>query len=434
MEAVDEEVREMKVLWIVNCMLPEFSAALGRAAGNTGGWLPSLVAAIRNFVPNMELHILCECWTDAEAIVDGVHYYAFSKINRPWLGNARRRADFGRKLKALIRQISPDLIHLHGTENGYADFDDDVWGNYPRVISLQGIITAIAPHYMGNLTSGQLRPYRNWLRYIVTRRMQTDVADNWRNLVGPREAMALAKLKHIIGRTDWDRAWSCALAPNATYHRVGEILRPEFYGDHDKSDVMPHRIFASAAFKYPLKGGHVLLQAVSYLKHDFPDIKVVVADADRKLYPRSLLDRLRMTEYHNFLNAEISLLGLDENVEVLSSLNAVSIADQIKKAEVFCLPSLIENSPNSLAEAQLIGTPCVATDVGGISSMLENEKTGLLVPSGDAACLAYAIRRLFEDKELAMRLAHNAKRVALRRHDAQSIVAELVSCYNQCAL
>lgn len=434
MEEIDEEVGEMKVLWIVNGMLPDFSAALGRTAVNTGGWLPSLVGAVRKFAPDMELHILCEGTTDVEAIVEGVHYYAFSKINRPWFGNSRRRADFGRKLKDLIRQIAPDLIHLHGTENGYADFDDDIWGNYPRVISLQGIITAIAPHYMGNLTSGQLRPYRNWLRYMVTRRMQTDVADNWRKVVGPREAMALGKLKHIIGRTDWDRAWACALAPNATYHRVGEILRPEFYGDHDKSNVISHRIFASAAFKYPLKGGHVLLQAVSYLKHDFPDIKVVIADADRKLHPRSLIDRLRMTEYHNFLNAEITRLGIVENVEVLPSLNAVSVADQIEKAEVFCLPSLIENSPNSLAEAQLIGTPCISTDVGGISSMLENEKTGLLVPSGDAASLAYAIRRLFDDRELAMRLSQNAKHVARARHDAGTIVAELVSCYKQCIM
>lgn len=432
MEAVDEEVGEMKVLWIVNCMLPEFSAALGHVAGNTGGWLPSLVAAIRKFAPDMELHILCEGATDAEAVVERTHYYAFSKINRPWLGNARRRTDFGQKLKALIRQISPDLIHLHGTENGYADFEDDVWGDYPRVISLQGIITAIAPHYMGNLTAGQLRPYRNWLRYMVTRRMQTDVADIWRKVVGPREAKALAKLRHIIGRTDWDRAWALALAPGAVYHRVGEILRHEFYDDHDKSNVIPHRIFASAAFKYPLKGGHVLLQAISYLKHDFPDIKVVAVDADRKLHPRSLMDRLRMTEYHYFLNAEISRLGLNENVEVLPSLNAVSVADQIGKAEVFCLPSLIENSPNSLAEAQLVGAPCVATDVGGVSSMLENEKTGLLVPSGDAASLAYAIRRLFEDKELAMRLSQNAKHVARKRHDAEAIVMELVSCYNQC--
>ena len=139
-----------------------------------------------------------------------------------------------------------------------------------------------------------------------------------------------------------------------------------------------------------------------------------------------------MTEYHYFLNAEISRLGLNENVEVLPSLNAVSVADQIGKAEVFCLPSLIENSPNSLAEAQLVGAPCVATDVGGVSSMLENEKTGLLVPSGDAASLAYAIRRLFEDKELAMRLSQNAKHVARKRHDAEAIVMELVSCYNQC--
>ena len=421
----------MKVLWVVNCMLPEFSWALGRKETNAGGWMPSLVSAIRKFAPDVELHIVCEGAGDARAVVDGVHYYSFSRIMSLWLGSGRRKKRFGIKLKNLILEVQPNLIHLHGTENGYADFPDEVWGGVPRMISIQGVISGYHPHYMGNLTSAQLKPHRNWLRYLATHRMQTDVADIWRKVGAVREAVAMSRVRHLAGRTLWDKAWAKALSPEAEYHYVGEVLRPEFYPDCDRLRVVPHRIFASAAFKYPLKGGHFLLEAVAYLKCDYPDVKIVVSDSEQKLHPKSFMERLRATEYHNYLRHRIKDLGLESNVELCPSLTAAQVRDELEQAQVFCLPSLVENSPNSLGEAQLTHVPSVVTDVGGVSSMLEDGKTGLLVPSGDPAVLAFAIRQVFEDSQLAECLAANAREVAISRHSPETVVNDLMKCYRK---
>lgn len=421
----------MKILWFVNGMLPEFSAALGRKSGNTGGWMPSLIGAIRQYAPQIELHVVCEADGDYMREANGTHYYAFKNFNHGlrW-GRSSKRA-FADKVKSLVQAAKPDLIHFHGTENGYADFGDEIWCGVPRMVTLQGVLNGIYPHYMGGLTPRQLKPYQNHLRNLITGKNLFDTADLWRTRLAIAEARSLNKMQHIAGRTDWDRAWAKALAPQATYHYVGEIMRSEFYARDDRSRVVPHRIYASAAFKYPLKAGHVILQALSYLKDAYPDVKLAVADGLGKLRPASLRAKLSQTEYHRYLSARIHELGLENNVELLPSIDSVRVRDELEKAEVFCQVSFVENSPNSLAEAQLVGVPVVASYAGGIPSMAEDGRTGLLVPPGDAAQLADAIARLFADNDLKVTLTERAWKVASKRHDPQVVVDDLLNCYGK---
>ena len=61
---------------------------------------------------------------------------------------------------------------------------------------------------------------------------------------------------------------------------------------------------------------------------------------------------------------------------------------ELRRAHVFAISSYIENSPNSLCEAMQAGMPCVATYAGGIPSLVEDGRTGLLFPPGDAPLLA----------------------------------------------
>ena len=423
----------MKVMWIVNGMLPEFCRELGLRAANTGGWLVGLCEAVRKHCPKVDLVIVCEGPRDCWAEVSGVRYYAFKKANSPLPGVRRRWNALGVKFKACIRKEDPDLIHFHGTEHAYQSFDDDTWCGKPWVITLQGVINGIAPHYMGGLTPGQLRPHRNWLRYIATRRDLFSVADSWRIYLSCHEAAALQKARCIVGRTDWDKAWAKALAPHVKYCHVGEILRKEFYEPSNRRNAVRHRIFASAAFKYPLKGGHVLLQALKYLKEDFPDVKLVVADGLAKLFPETILQRLVQNEYNRYLKCAVSEYGLWNNVELLPSIDAMRVKEELSRAEVYCQASYVENSPNSLAEAQLQGVPIVASFAGGIPSMVENGQTGLLVPSGDAAQLAAAIRQLFSSDDLKDSLAMRAKEAAAGRHDPVSVVSDLIACYRKVA-
>nr|GFC01805.1 hypothetical protein [Tanacetum cinerariifolium] len=98
--------------------------------------------------------------------------------------------------------------------------------------------------------------------------------------------------------------------------------------------------------------------------------------------------------------------------------------------ESLCLlhPSYVDNSPNSVCEAQVAGLPVVATDVGGVRSLIEDEATGLLCTRSPATIARQALR-LYQDPALRERLAVQATAVARQRHDPTVIVARTLATY-----
>jgi L-malate glycosyltransferase len=122
-------------------------------------------------------------------------------------------------------------------------------------------------------------------------------------------------------------------------------------------------------------------------------------------------------------------LKLKEKVEFLGQLDSAQIVDELKKARVFVLPSFIENSPNSLAEAQLVGTPSVASFAGGVSDMIIHGETGLVYPAGDAEALARQIECIMTDDALAVRLSVNSRRASQKRHAPAAITDNLLKAY-----
>jgi len=100
-------------------------------------------------------------------------------------------------------------------------------------------------------------------------------------------------------------------------------------------------------------------------------------------------------------------------------------------ADVFVLPSHSEGSPNVLLEAMAAGVPVVATAVGGVPELVENEESALLVRPGDSATMAEAIGRLLADRELAERLARNAAVAVKARFSPDAYARALVGLYGE---
>ena len=85
------------------------------------------------------------------------------------------------------------------------------------------------------------------------------------------------------------------------------------------------------------------------------------------------VDGLRRSSYQKYL-ADLTLrFGLEEKIEFLGSHTAQGMKEAFLEANVFVLPSTIENSPNSLGAAMLLGVPCEASAVGGVTTMMTHE-------------------------------------------------------------
>ena len=124
---------------------------------------------------------------------------------------------------------------------------------------------------------------------------------------------------------------------------------------------------------------------------------------------------------------QLGMKHKDINVSLCGVASAEQLRDEISKATVYVHTSYIDNSPNSLCEAQILGCTPIATYVGGIPSLIKNGETGYLVPANDPYQLAFLLEDLFLNPEKNLAIGKAAKEVAVVRHNPDQIVDKLLN-------
>jgi glycosyltransferase involved in cell wall biosynthesis len=260
-----------------------------------------------------------------------------------------------------------------------------------------------------------------------------------RNLVGDKkefqkrgktEKEAIRTATYCEGRTFWDHAIAILINPKAQYVICNEPLRDVFYQQPvwDIETIERHRIFVSQC-SYPLKGFHFLLEALVMVKERFPD--VVVYTTGPNLLSRNPKVMIRFSRYRWYLRHLFVKYHLQTNVRFLGQLDASAMKQQYLKANVFVSPSSIENSPNSVGEAMILGCPVIASDVGGVSTMMRREEDGFLYQYDAPYLLAYYIMQVFSDDALALRFSKNAQQHARITHNREQILSTQKEIYHK---
>jgi len=352
---------------------------------------------------------------DMQFTSEGIRYYTIAQAARThFLKHSKANLE---RARAIVADYHPDLIHVHGTERFYGlivGMDMDV----PVIVSIQGLISQYRKFWFAGWNYRErLRALRVWDML----RLKGPVLEyRWWQTGASRELEIIRRNQYFIGRTDWDKAWVCAVNPRATYYSCNEAIRPAFFhSDWSLANIGRHSILFTNVMN-PLKGIPVLLDAAAILLRKYPDLQVCLTG---DWYPGSGWGRV--------VRHKLRTLGLEDCVTFTGPVEADTLASLLLKANVFASPSWIENSPNTIAEAMLVGTPCVASFTGGLTTILMCGETALMYPPGDSALLAAAVGRVFDDDALAVRLSCAAKRVALRRHDPCRNVARQIEIYQE---
>jgi glycosyltransferase involved in cell wall biosynthesis len=119
-----------------------------------------------------------------------------------------------------------------------------------------------------------------------------------------------------------------------------------------------------------------------------------------------------------------------ENIEFLGKLTAAEMVTQLCNSNFYVHPSYIENSPNSVCEAMALGMPIIATNVGGVSNLIEDKVEGILVQEGEPYSFAGALVELTNNYEKAIQLGRNARTRAFKRHNPSDILKGIIKIYN----
>ena len=417
----------MRILWLINIPLPEASQLMGENPSPFGGWLINASKDLAN-KEDVELSIAFpsnKANKFRELKGEKINYYPFIPVKE----NDNKVIENNESFETLLNNLKPDIVHIYGTEIAHTLSIVNTCNkiNIKTVISVQGLVSIIEKHMYSNLPIYAI--YGNTFRNIIRKDNVRGLKKLFRNR-GKNEIEAIKRTNHIIGRTTWDKACSNQINPQANYHFCNETLREEFYKHQwDVNDCEKHSIFLSQG-QYPIKGLHYMLEAIPLILKRFPKAKVYISGKDITKSD-SIKDKLLMTYYGKYIKKMIKKLNLERNVVFTGQLDEKKMCQRYLKSHVFVCPSSIENSPNSLGEAMILGVPSVASYVGGIPDMLKDKEEGFLYQHDAPYMLAQYVCEIFENQDLALKFSKNARERALKTHDRDENTRRLIEIYNE---
>ncbi len=414
----------MRILWITNSPFPEVYKQLNLKAPVTVGWVHSAAKALLQ--ENDNLTFAVASFHEVEELkelklTNGSHFLIPKELKT---GFADTSKDYVWKL--LKERFKPDVIHIHGSEYPHSYAFVRACGPENVVLSIQGLVSVIERYYYGDIREKDIlktMTLRDLFRFDTLFTQRSNMRKR-----GEYERMLMGKVNHFIGRTSWDRDHTWAINPDANYYFCNETLRPSFYHEQwafESCDL--HSIFISQAH-YPIKGLHQLIKALPIVLQHFPNTKVYVA-GNNFFTNKGMI----ISGYGNYINRLIRKYNLFDKISFTGLLSESEMCQRFLRSHVFVSPSAIENSPNSLGEAQLLGVPCIASYVGGTPDMVTHHKSGLLFRFEEYEMLAASICQLFANKKLALVLSAGGKNEALRRHDRKTNAKILNAIYSEVA-
>lgn len=386
----------------------------------SGGWIASLERIIRQYGKNIELGIAFEHSDKCFKVVrEGVTYYPMNKIDTRikklrLMLNYENEWNFLRPLvQNVIDDFKPDIIHCFGSEWPFGLIALDI--KIPIVIHMQGFanIYALSASMCYRLSDQIKYHHYNPLSmfHYWYRSKKIDASNQ-------REQEVMRCNKYFMGRTEWDKNIVKYYSPKSKYYHCEEAIRPEILHSKIKWHFTPRKKMkiVTISSASALKGNDLILRTAKILKDFGFDFEWRVAGNKNSF---------------SFFEHIIGLRHSDLNINLLGLINASEVAKELSEADVYVHTAIIDNSPNSLCEAQLIGCPVIATNVGGIPQLVDNGKTGILFPYNEPHTLAFTLMNVFGNKIQLEKLSKNEISASIIRHDEQKIMHRLIDIYSE---
>lgn len=384
---------------------------------NGGGWIASLEQIVRK-EPTIDLGVAFHFPnSDFKYEREGVSYYpipAFkpSRIQR-LCGKNDKEAMIAYCL-CIIDDFHPDLIQIFGSENDFGLLCQRT--NIPVIIHMQGCL----PPYHNALFPVGINKYDFFFAKglpLHFRWMGIRSEPSFRKRA-EQEIQTIQHCRYFMGRTEWDKGIVSLFNPNAIYFHCEEALRDSFLkGTKRWSQPKNRQVRIISVISTPwYKGMDLVLKTANLLKC------FTTLDFEWCIYG---------TRDVRFYEQKYGIYASSVNVKIMGTASKDELVDALCASTLYVHPSYIDNSPNSVCEAQILGLPVLATNVGGLSSIVHDGETGILFPANDPYTLANLIKQLSVDTKRCQSLSEAAIAQAMERHNPGNIKKTLLNIYKQ---
>lgn len=333
-------------------------------------------------------------------------------------------ANFGKNLAQhpMVQQV--DILHLHWINQGFLSLENirqlGALGK-PLVWTLHDMWAFTGGcHYSGTCVNFQQscgncpylrRPGKEDLSYRIWRRKQSLFPDNIQFVTCSEWLAEVARSSSLLSRYP-----VCAI-PNPidtqVYQPAPESIRAEFRAKLGIAKDANVLLFVAMKVTDTRKGFSFLLDALQQLQQDQPGLPVELL-----VLGRSTPEALAALPY------PVHALGLVQD--------ELQLAQMYNAADLFVIPSLEDNLPNTVMEALACGTPVAGFHTGGIPEMVEHLKAGYIAPQGDSKALATGIAWVLTNEKTPLSELRRAARRKAEEHYTNSVVArQYVEVYEQ---
>ncbi len=415
----------MRILWFTNTPSCYSSSKQGY---NGGGWISSLEQEIRKQT-DIKLGICFHMNKEPTKLqIDEVTYYPvatsrnniFSKVKNQvcecsTILSKRIEKKYLTHYLSVIKDFEPDIIHIFGSEKYYgliSLYETKI----PIVLHIQGILNPcynalFPPNYsIIDFIFSDINPFNIFRRWLELKLWNVRIE---------RERRILPKIPYFLGRTEWDKRLVSLMAPQATYFYCSEILRSIFYEKHKRGTQSTQAVIVSTISPPLYKGIDVILKTAYLLSSQ------IGLDFEWRVFG---IAKIKLAERKTGINHK------DVKIKLMGITSAEKLCEQLLNSALYIHPSYIDNSPNSICEAQILGCPVIAANVGGISSLINDGVDGYLVPANDPYQIAYLIKYIVDNPHIANYLGENARKTAMERHNKTVIIDTLLNVYGKILL
>ena len=327
---------------------------------------------------------------------DIVNKYRYRGLNRMIMNLINVPVLAGAVLKKLI-QYRPALVHIQ-SNSGAGYFEKTLIAMLSRLFSC-----IVLMHMHG----GGFRNYYQRSSKIMQWFIRRCIALN-HYIIAPSQAMRDTFL--LIGVSP-ERVKLLENAVKVPDESVWEHRSSGQEGDGLAGDVTV--LFFNSITR--AKGIFEFVEAAVRICRELPKVNVRIAGLES---PDSVLVKKQIAES-----------GAPARIHFIGAVSEEEKEAELQRADIYVLPSYIEDLPYGLLDAMALGLPCIATAVGGVPSLIEDGRTGLLIPPRDVSMLAEALRQFIADPLLRRKLGAAGRQRIKERYSWNRRAEEITDFY-----